>query len=652
MSRVSDNFWNSSFARNFVLYGALLLLAQVSALADQSVTLTWNPSPISNVAGYKIYYGGASRVYTNTVTLGNITNVTISGLNEGATYYFGATTVDASGKESDFSNEATYVIPLTVTNIPTGGATNSTAASQPPTLDAIANLTIFQNAGLQTVVLTGITSGSASGNQNLVVSAVSSDSNVVPTPAVNYVNPNNSGMLSFAPATDALGTATVIVTVDNGSTSNNLTTQTFTITVVPVPVVNQPPTLNAITNMTISQNAGVQTIVLTGITSGSPDENQTLTVTAVSSDYGIISPPTVNYASPNSTGTLTFAPMTNALGTATVTLMLNDGAGSNNIVTRTFTVTVKSPAMLNQQPTLEPIANVSLVQGAGAQTITLTGITSGSSAENQVLKVSAISSNPRFVPTPAIRYISPSATAQLTFKPIGNGTGTATITVTINDGGKSNNVIRRTFTISVLRNKPPTLDPISNASAVQGAAAQSIMLTGITSGSPVENQVLSVSAMSSNPRLVPAPAVRYASPGTTALLTFKPAGNFAGKATITVVVNDGGRDNNITLRRFTVTVPAQASSNSISTSVPAGNAQAVASSTAGSNPAATLTTPVNIAGTFSFQVTGISGGKYIVQTSSDLVRWNSVQTNTAPFTFQDNGTKGVSRRFYRAAYLP
>src|ERR1017187_11024464 len=118
MSRQSNNLWNRSFARNFILWGALCLLARMPVFADQSVTLTWSPSPISSVAGYKIYYGGASRTYTNTVTLGNVTNVTISGLSEGATYYFGATTVDAAGNESDFSNEATYDIPGTVSNQP------------------------------------------------------------------------------------------------------------------------------------------------------------------------------------------------------------------------------------------------------------------------------------------------------------------------------------------------------------------------------------------------------------------------------------------------------------------------------------------------------------------------------------------------------
>lgn len=648
MSSQSNNIWNKPFARNLVLWGMVCLLARWSALADQSVTLTWSPSPIASVAGYKVYYGGASRTYTNTVTLGNTTNVTISGLSEGATYFFGATTVDGSGVESDFSNEATYAIPQTVVTNPVP------AVNQPPTLDAIANLTIYQNAGVQTVSLTNISSGWMDGNQNVGVFADSSDPTVIPVPTVSYTNGNNFGSLTFAPVANALGTATVTVTVNNGSASNNLASQTFTVTVVPVPVVNLPPTLDAITNLTIYQNAGVQTVALTGISSGSPSENQTLSVSAVSSDASIIPAPTVNYNSPNSAGTVTFAPVANALGTATVTVTVDDGGASNNITTRVFTVAVVANPSVNQPPTLDPIANVTVAQGTTAQTITLTGITSGSPTEHQVLQVGAGSSNLRLVAAPTIRYNSPANTATLTIRPMANGIGVATVTVTVNDGGRSNNIVRRRFTVTVQPNQPPTLNPVANVAVVENTAAQTITLTGITSGSPLENQVLRVSASSSNPRLLPEPQIQiqYASPATTARLTFKPTANRSGTATITVTVNDGGRYNSTVRQRFTVTVVAPTNNPSISGSGLSTNTSAQASLAVGQNTAATLTTVANTRGQFSFQVTGVPGGKYVVQATSDLVRWTSVQTNTAPFVFQDSSANGFSQRFYRAYYLP
>jgi len=80
------------------------------------VTLIWNPSIDSNVAGYKIYYGAASGVYTNTIDVGNVTNVTISGLVPYTTYYFAAKSYDSYGVLSDFSNETKLMVypPATV----------------------------------------------------------------------------------------------------------------------------------------------------------------------------------------------------------------------------------------------------------------------------------------------------------------------------------------------------------------------------------------------------------------------------------------------------------------------------------------------------------------------------------------------------------
>src|SRR5450432_237328 len=96
----------------------LILLKENSVQAGQSVTLNWGPSPDPNAVGYNIYYGTISHNYTNITNVGNVTLVTIDGLVAGTTYYFAATTYDAQGKESGFSNEATYDVPASViTNV-------------------------------------------------------------------------------------------------------------------------------------------------------------------------------------------------------------------------------------------------------------------------------------------------------------------------------------------------------------------------------------------------------------------------------------------------------------------------------------------------------------------------------------------------------
>jgi len=52
------------------LLGMMTALMQLTVLATQSVTLTWSPNTDTNVAGYKIYYGMASRAYTSSMPAG------------------------------------------------------------------------------------------------------------------------------------------------------------------------------------------------------------------------------------------------------------------------------------------------------------------------------------------------------------------------------------------------------------------------------------------------------------------------------------------------------------------------------------------------------------------------------------------------------
>ena len=98
---------------------------QLSVFATGSVTLVWNASTDPSVVGYNVYYGGASGAYTNEICAGNATNATISGLVEGTTYYFAATTYAVSGRESPFSSEVSYLVPL---NVPIVNCSNTYTA--------------------------------------------------------------------------------------------------------------------------------------------------------------------------------------------------------------------------------------------------------------------------------------------------------------------------------------------------------------------------------------------------------------------------------------------------------------------------------------------------------------------------------------------
>lgn len=81
-------------------------------------------------------------------------------------------------------------------------------------------------------------------------------------------------------------------------------TARVTVTINPV---NDAPTLNAIANIMLETSAPQQTIALTGIGQGAPYENQSLSITAQSTNTALIPNPIVTYASPNVTGMLPLA---------------------------------------------------------------------------------------------------------------------------------------------------------------------------------------------------------------------------------------------------------------------------------------------------------------------------------------------------------
>lgn len=74
-----------------------------------AIILVWDPSAGPDVAGYKVYYGTASRTYHPGIDVGNVTTYALTGLIKGQKYYIAVTAYDRSNSESPFSNEVTGV---------------------------------------------------------------------------------------------------------------------------------------------------------------------------------------------------------------------------------------------------------------------------------------------------------------------------------------------------------------------------------------------------------------------------------------------------------------------------------------------------------------------------------------------------------------
>jgi uncharacterized delta-60 repeat protein len=204
------------------------------------------------------------------------------------------------------------------------------AVNDAPSFAVIANQEVNEDAGPQTVNLTGVTPGPANeSTQTVLLTAISSNPGIVPHPAVTGTGATRT--LSYQPVTNANGSVTITVTAqDDGGVTNggiNTFTRTFTITVLPV---NDPPSFTKGPDQAARVDAGPQTVAgwATSISAGPADEaGQTLTFRLIGNTNPALftAGPTVS-----ATGTLTYTPASQASGTATLTLVLQDSGGTAN----------------------------------------------------------------------------------------------------------------------------------------------------------------------------------------------------------------------------------------------------------------------------------------------------------------------------------
>jgi len=90
----------------------------VESIGMGTATLTWTAptqrtdgSPLTDLTGYRVYWGTESRTYEHSAEIDNptVTTYVINNLGSG-THYFATTAVSADGLESEYSNEASKTI--------------------------------------------------------------------------------------------------------------------------------------------------------------------------------------------------------------------------------------------------------------------------------------------------------------------------------------------------------------------------------------------------------------------------------------------------------------------------------------------------------------------------------------------------------------
>jgi hypothetical protein len=139
----------------------------------------------------------------------------------------------------------------------------------------------------------------------------------------------------------------------------------------------------------------------------------------------------------------------------------------------------------------------------------------------------------------------------------GNVEGRANVTLIASDGYDEAIIQFPVVVFVPIPNKAPTLNALRNLELAPSVTSQEVQLAGITAGVD-EDQRLTVTATSSNTRLIPNPEVIYTSPNQTGRIVLRPTVGVTGTATITVRVRDnGGTEYNgvdQVSRTFTVTV--------------------------------------------------------------------------------------------------
>ncbi len=438
--------------------------------------------------------------------------------------------------------------PSTLSSSAVTSTINVSGINSAPAFTKGADQTVNEDAGAQTVNTwaTGISDGDGGGQTlSFNITGNTNASLFIAGPAISA-----AGVLTYTPATNANGTATITVTLsDNGGTANGgvdtSASQSFTIT---VNAVNDAPSFTKGADQTVLEDAGAQTVNgwASAISSGPADESaQTVSfnITGNTNSSLFSAGPAIS-----PTGVLTYTPAANAFGSATITVTLSD-SGSNTVpnvntsAAQTFVITVTG---VNDAPSFTKGADQVVNEDAGVQSIAgwATAISAGTGESGQTLtfNITGNTNSSLFSTAPSI-----SSSGVLSYTSAANQNGTATITVTLSDnGGTANGGVdtsaSQSFTITVNAvNDPPVAQTKSGGDVQANMLRTGInanLLSGVTDADNGVNgctPTFSVASITNGTNGVVS-NVNLAA-GT---FDFEPDAGYVGAATVNYTVSDSG----------------------------------------------------------------------------------------------------------------
>jgi hypothetical protein len=309
---------------------------------------------------------------------------------------------------------------------------------------------------------------------------------------------NGGTNITFTPATNFQGTATIGYTISDGANSTNA--------VIFISVTNRPPTaVNDSTN-TVKNVA----VVINPLPNDTDADGDTLTITNAVATNGVVT----------FTGTnITFTPTTNFVGVATVTYTITDGFGGSSTATIFVTVSNQPPTAVDD--------NYSTPKNVA---ITVNPRVNDTDPDNDPLTITSVSA------TNGVATII--GGTNVLFTPLTNFLGTATIGYTITDGLATTNAL---ITISIT-NRPP----VANPDTTNTLKNVTVVIRPLVNDTDPDGDPLTITnAVSTNG------VVTFT--GTN--ITFVPNTNFTGSATITYTITDGNGGSSTT--NITVNVANQ-----------------------------------------------------------------------------------------------
>jgi Big-like domain-containing protein len=480
-----------------VILKTLALLAALPAFSIHAavVSFAWTQNSETNLAGYNLYYGPASRTYTNHVVLGKVGACTISNLADGATYYFAIAAFNSNNLESVYSTELQY--------------------PNAPVLGAITNRTISEDT---TVSIPVSISDVDTPLANLTLSATSSNLVLVPASNITFSGTSSNRTMTVRPAPDLSGSVGILVTLSDGVLTTN---RSFVLTVTAVP---DAPTISQIASVTTDED------VFTGLISFTVSDADTaatnLTVRALSSNPTLIPTNRIVLAGTNNTRTVQLQATTNQYGSATITLTVSDPGGLS--ASTNFNFTVRS---INDLPTITQITNRTLLED---EQTTISFAVSDVETAWANLQVTATSSTASVVPAQGLVLGVSGTNHNLTVTPATNAVGSTTITVTVNDGTASTS---RVFTVTYQAvNDLPFVSQPSDLTVNKPNPVPTIPFT-IWDAETTANQLV-ITLTSTNTTLLPTNNMTVSGNGTNRVLTLTPVANQFGTTRIVIRVSD------------------------------------------------------------------------------------------------------------------